>query len=528
MFSGIGAPEQAMPGWQWLWCAEIERFASAVLAARHPESINLGDVSAEDFCERAERIGCPDVLVFGSPCQSYSIAGRRLGLDDPRGNLALIALGIVDRLKPRWFVFENVPGLRSSWSGGPDVSVDALEGRGGTIDGDESSDFAAFLGAVHGIGYSGAWAELDSQWRGVAQRRERLFFVGHLGNDWRPPAAVLFEPAILRGDRPSRGAARQGIAIDVAPGLTASGRGVERAGESRGQDPVVAVPTEVAGAVSAKWRKGTGGPAGDECYNLVAHSLRADGLDASEDGTGRETPLIAFDTTQLTSPYNRQRPKNLSPQLTAQGDAPAIAFSSKDYGGDANNDVAPTLRSGGFDQSHANAGVPPAVAFAIQERATSENPNAGPDGIGVSGDGAAYTLEARQVPQAVALALRGRAEGGTAELGDDASFALRAAQGGGDKPHVMVDTVVRRLTPIECERLQDFPDNYTRIKYRRRWAADSPRYHSLGNSMTVAVIRFILERIEAVDRILASVNESGMLRRHDTGTGMATVSRGAA
>src|SRR5262245_42902125 len=117
LFSGIGAPECAMPHWRWAWSAEIEKFPAAVMAARHPGSINLGDVTAHDFADRAAAIARPDVLVFGSPCQSYSVAGKRLGLDDPRGNLALVALGIVARVKPRWFVFENVPGLLSSSDG---------------------------------------------------------------------------------------------------------------------------------------------------------------------------------------------------------------------------------------------------------------------------------------------------------------------------------------------------------------------------------------------------------------------------
>jgi DNA (cytosine-5)-methyltransferase 1 len=117
LFSGIGAPEVAMPAWEWRWCAEVEPFPAAVLAARHPASINLGDVTADDFVDRATALGRPDVLVFGSPCQSYSVAGRRRGVADPRGQLAFVALGITARLWPRWFVFENVPGLLSSWHG---------------------------------------------------------------------------------------------------------------------------------------------------------------------------------------------------------------------------------------------------------------------------------------------------------------------------------------------------------------------------------------------------------------------------
>ena len=182
LFSGIGAPETAMPHWRWPWHAEIEKFPCAVLAQRHPNSINLGDVTANEFTARAADIAKPSVLIFGSPCQSFSVAGKRLGMDDARGNLALCALGIVDRLKPGWFVFENVPGLLSS-----------AEGR----------DFGLFLRTVDELGYSLAWTVLDAQYFGVAQRRARVFAVGYIG-DWRGPAAVLFEPEGLRGYHPPR------------------------------------------------------------------------------------------------------------------------------------------------------------------------------------------------------------------------------------------------------------------------------------------------------------------------------------
>lgn len=158
LFSGIGAPETSRPDWRWLWHAEIEAFPSTVMTERHPKSINIGDVNAEDFVKRAEQIGRPDVLVFGSPCQSFSIAGKRLGMDDPRGNLAIIALGIAQRLRPRWLVFENVPGLFSSYSGGDEAERSVREGPvGGRADGNEDSDFASFLTAVRECGYLGCY-----------------------------------------------------------------------------------------------------------------------------------------------------------------------------------------------------------------------------------------------------------------------------------------------------------------------------------------------------------------------------------
>jgi DNA (cytosine-5)-methyltransferase 1 len=138
LFTGIGAPETAMPEWEWMWGAEINPFAGAVMAARHPRVRNLGDVNAyglsvSKFIERARRFDRPDIVVWGSPCVSFShAAGRRLGLKDRRGDLALVGLAIIGALKPQYFVFENVPGLLSSNGG---------------------RDFGAFLGQVEKFGY---------------------------------------------------------------------------------------------------------------------------------------------------------------------------------------------------------------------------------------------------------------------------------------------------------------------------------------------------------------------------------------
>jgi DNA (cytosine-5)-methyltransferase 1 len=184
LFTGIGAPEMAMPHWDWLWGAEISPFCCAVMAYQHPEVRNLGDVLSyglplEKFIARARRFDRPDVIVFGSPCQSFShAAGRRLGLDDRRGNLALVGLEIIKEIAPPWFVFENVPGLLSS---------------------NEGRDFGAFLGRIQDLGYGFAWRVLDAQYFGVPQQRRRLFVVGCLGGR-EPAVQVLFEREGVRGD----------------------------------------------------------------------------------------------------------------------------------------------------------------------------------------------------------------------------------------------------------------------------------------------------------------------------------------
>lgn len=351
MFSGIGAPEFAAPHWDWRWCAEIDRFTSAVHAA-HFGTPNIGDVTAPSFIERAKEFGPIDALVFGSPCQSFSVQGERLGLDDPRGHLALVALNVARQLRPRWLVFENVPGLLSSDSG---------------------RDFGIFLRIMEQCGYYGAWRILDAQFAGVPQRRRRLFFVGYLG-DWRPPAAVLFEPESLRGDTPPRRGYGEG-ATPTASAEPASGDGIGSAAEiDLGLVPI---------CVNIRGREGGAMPEVDDIASVRAAS----------GGSSRSY----------------------------------IAFSAKDHGADA-GELSPTLRSGAYSKSHANGGVMPAIS-------------------GASG--------------------------------------------------------VRRLTPLECERLMGFPDDFTMIEYRGRPAADSARYTALGNSMAVPVIGWILGRIEAAQSALS-------------------------
>ena len=196
LFSGIGSPELAAPWVDWRWCAEIDPFASTVLVTRFFGRRNLGDV--QSIPHTVEPV---DLVVFGSPCQSFSVAGKRAGLDDPRGNLALIGLRVVERVRPRWVVFENVPGLLSS---------------------DGWRDFGTFLGALGQCGYGFAYRVLDAQFAGVPQRRRRVFVVGYLG-DWRPAAAVLFEPESLSGDSPPRRETGQRIAASLAVGANRCG-----------------------------------------------------------------------------------------------------------------------------------------------------------------------------------------------------------------------------------------------------------------------------------------------------------------
>lgn len=406
-----------MPDWDWKWHAEIEKFPSEVMAARHPGSVNLGDVSAHDFTQRAAAIARPNVLVFGSPCQSFSVAGKRLGLDDPRGNLALVALGIVDRLKPDWFVFENVPGLLSSGDG---------------------RDFGSFLGTVADIGYFGVGDVLDAQWFGVAQRRQRMFFVGN-PRDWRHSAAVLLEPESMCGNYPPRREAGERPAPTIASRPTGGGG----LGTDLDCDGGLIASHDVAQPLLAKGNSSHRADA--ESY--VAHALRADGFDASEDGTGRGTPLVsAYRTSGNCGAWetgDRVDALNTGTDPSSHL-VQAVALRGREGGGTAElSEVPSALRAagGGGDKAHVLA---PAIAGTLKAAAKSGTPNGAEEADRLIGQGSA----------------------------------------------------VRRLTPRECERLQGFPDDYTLIEYRGKPAADGPRYKALGNSMAVPVVRWILSRIE--------------------------------
>lgn len=184
--SGIEAASVAWRplGWNPVLFSEIEKFPSQVLKHHFPDVPNLGDMTKllnnQTFLDAI----C-DLITAGTPCQSFSIAGLRNGLDSTNGNLALEFCRILLRKQPEWFVWENVPGVLSSFSGD--------EGEG-----IESSDFASILAGFQECGYSVAYRIFDSQYFGVPQRRRRVFVVGYFGNDWRPPTAVLFERESLR------------------------------------------------------------------------------------------------------------------------------------------------------------------------------------------------------------------------------------------------------------------------------------------------------------------------------------------
>ncbi len=307
--SGIEAATVAWHplGWTPAGFAEIEPFPRAVLEQRHgavavdwdhrwQEGQNFAPLFGDFTQIGPEHVGPVDLLVGGTPCQSFSIAGKRLGLDDPRGNLAIEFLALAKRIRARWLVWENVPGVYSSWSGEPDDEA--------TSEWTETADFAEFLNLFRECGYRGAWRTIDAQFvrvdgfdRAVPQRRRRCFLVGHSGNDARA-VPVLFDPESLRGLAEPRRTAGQGASDTLGSdpeGDCGTGR---HGGPGSGL---------ISGTVSSKWAKGSGGPSGDECQNLVA---------------------VPFDTTQITSASNFSNPQPGDPchPLAAGAHPPHVAF----------------------------------------------------------------------------------------------------------------------------------------------------------------------------------------------------------
>lgn len=522
--SGIEAASVAWRGiFDALAFCEYEAFPSAVLAHRYPETPNMGDLTKWRGWPHT-LLRDADILVGGTPCQAFSIAGLRNSLADDRGNLSLEFVRLANAIDdvrndagkdPGIILWENVPGVLS-------VKDNAFGNFLAALAGDASPYIPprrkwTNAGVVAGPARTVAWIVKDAQYFGVAQRRRRVFVVAsaRAGFD---PAAVLFECEGVRRDTPPRREKGQAVAGTIEaslgrsrgagtppgalshwdgdenphPTLNQSAKSSGGVGSSNQElfsqrgaylapavcptlraggnktggdrppgtdvdtaDSLIAVyggndtrgalhPVVMAhGQANAEIRTDGGAPAltclhedpivagsllSDGHTNnpldetLIAHSLRGEGFDASEDGTGRGTPLVP------------------------------VAFSSKDFGADATEDLSPTLRAMPHHGSHANGGGQMAVAFAQNSRD-----------------------ELREMPYVGALA----AEPGMKQIS-----------------YIRQHMAVRRLTPVECERLQGFPDGYTDVPYRRRNATpDGPRYKALGNSMAVPVMAWIGRRI---------------------------------
>lgn len=396
LFSGIEAASVAWEplGWEPVAFAEIEPFPCKVLEKRFPDVPNIGDVSKIDW---SPYVGAVDLVVGGSPCQAFSVAGRRRGLMDERGRLMLEYVRAVRDLRPRWLLWENVPGVLSQ---------------------DGGRAFGTLLGALEDCGYSLAWRVLDAQFYRVAQRRRRVFLVGHLGADVGAAASVLFERDSVSGNTVSGRKKREELAA-LPEGRLGGGGGCLTPWESQART----VWSEDGPFATLAARESSGG-------NSQAVAVRT-------------SQAICFKYHQGAKAGSVGAQVDQSPTLTADFHQPAVCY-------DATQVTSP------------ESGSNPQPGDPCADR--------GPNVVCVADDNA------------------------NAAVDFDVSGTLKC--GGG----VSVDSyIVRRLTPRECERLQGFPDDWTKID---EGTPDTPRYKALGNSMAVPCMRWIGERIQMVDDML--------------------------
>ncbi|MBQ0228455.1 phage N-6-adenine-methyltransferase [Enterobacter ludwigii] len=439
--SGIEAASKAWEslGWKPAWFSEIEPFPSAVLANHWPEVTNLGDMTKIADAVRAGEVEAPDVLVGGTPCQAFSVAGLRNGLADERGQLTLAFVELVNAIDekrreqgkpPVIVVWENVPGVLSSKDNAFGCFLAGLASESSELQ--PAGGKWTHAGCVSGPERLIAWRVLDAQFFGVAQRRRRVFVVASARKGF-DPAAVLFELDSVRRDSAPCRETQKAVAA-----LTARGVGTCGADDNQAQ----------AGHLIAQCANGD-----------VSHTLKGEGFDGSEDGTGRGVPVVAFGGGNTAGHID------VATACTAHGIR--LDFDTETFAvhgtqdPDTNRELAHTLgRNNG------------------QENAIVTEP---------------FTL-----------AIRGRSEGSTVEVRNDGTANALLTPNGG-RAGMGVGAIgwgmqVRRLTPIECERLQGFPDNHTLIGWRGKDAAecpDGPRYKAIGNSMAVPVMRWIGERIAA-------------------------------
>ena len=439
--SGIEAASVAWEslGWTPVAFAEIERFPSQVLAHHFPGVPNLGDMTR--YKEWDIDRGAVDLIVGGTPCQSFSVAGLRKGLEDPRGNLALTFLGMVDHYRPEWVIWENVPGVLSS-SGG--------------------RDFGSFLGALGQLGYGFAYRVLDAQYFGVPQRRRRVFVVAHSSGDSRRAAEVLFEPESLRGNPTKSRASGQ----ETAQCLT-TGTGCRYDPNTETLIPVLYQNNQTDArlkeepktyqTVIARW--GTGGGNTPLVGQPVMYSVREDAKANTFSAVKSEVANCIQSTQPATTSHH-------AINYVVQ----AFPINTMTLGGrpDPKNDNRMTLGVGndGDPQFTLQANHSHAVAHTFKIRGLGHY--TGTNG-GIAKPGT----------------------GGSGYMGqDEKAYTIATSQ----DQHLMQGMAVRRLTPTECERLQGFPDGWTDILPT---TPDGPRYKAIGNSMAVPVMRWIGSRIQA-------------------------------
>lgn len=545
--SGIEAATVAWKhmNWQAVWLSEIETFPCDVLKHHYPDTPNLGDmtkVKGNDIYEQSTF----DVFVGGTPCQSFSIAGLRGGMADDRGNLALEYCRILIDKSPRWFVWENVPGVFSSFSyapGSEDNDSDRGSNTGGgtlrhSDEGDvfggdedfadctETSDFATLLTAFRECGYSCAWRVFDSRHFGVPQRRRRVFVVGYIGKDWRPPIAVLFERESLSRDfTPSRKKGKATTTSTVAgtqggdrqwPADTASTlntkfgdkMGLDNQHINEGAPLFVPVSTygsdlsqkaeaiqlveETSVTLTAGKHLGHGAHVLQPAYGIQANIVNrteksgGNGLGVKEE---EEAPTLTKNDQHCVmqpividrAAFNQGVNAKYDAQTEHTETAPCLIKSGShavmtqpiildDQGGNVmtvyDQGHVGTLRA----QTHGHEPIVFGFDSLSSNSMKSSNPHSG-----CHIDDVVKTL--------------------------DTSVPCPSKNQGGNA--VLQSSMVRRLTPLECCRLQGFPDDYMDGVPN---ASDSKWYAAFGNTMTIQVVKWIGERIDKVDKLITKLN----------------------
>jgi DNA (cytosine-5)-methyltransferase 1 len=419
--SGIEAATVAWHdmGWNPVGFSEIEKFPSQLLAHHYPNVTNYGDMTKFKEWNINEPV---NLLVGGTPCQSFSVAGLRKGLADPRGNLMLTYLAMADHFKPKWLLWENVPGVLSSNGG---------------------HDFSALLQGMVELGYGVAYRVLDAQHFGVPQRRRRVFVVGCLG-DWRSAAKVLFESESLCGDiTPSREKRKSSTSYTKTSfGGYSEGTGTLRA---------------------------SGGDLGGGSETLVAKSIapyETSGTLLARDYKG----IDSYDYSKMAVQTKVYETHPMDSRVKEMGDVCQTVTTRWGTGG-------------------GNIPLVQNIAHAFKVRGGCAGGGKGYLGS----DNTAFTLSTVQDQQIAVACLGGQHP--NAAIGENIAPTLTSAMGVGGGHVPLVNSMrVRRLTPMECERLQGFPDSYTNTPT----SSDSTRYKALGNSMAVPVMRWIGNRINNV------------------------------
>lgn len=463
LFTGIGGFDEAFrrAGMECVLRAEIDGECRSVMERHHPGVQTLDDVlklrtylEPRNAGRHTAEFVRPDIICGGFPCQDLSVAGKRAGLAGERSGLWYVFRRVIALVRPSGFCIENVPGLLSS---------------------NDGRDMGILLGALGKLGYGYAYRVLDSQWFGLAQRRKRVFIVGCLGDPARA-CEILFERRSLPWDSPPSRKKKPGVA-----GTIDAGAGVRR---GAGINPGTITECLNSGGNSGGFRSEPGAhlihcptvsPA------IKARDFKGPSSDGDGDGDGDGAPCIAFDTTQVTSPGNYSQPKQGDPchPLAAGAHAPAVAYQC--HGSNVGQMGA--LRVGNGNET---GGVP----FVFEPR-IGRNGRGQPSELvnTLKGSETGDTSDMRPC-----VAYRTSGNSGVMEQGDKTA-ALNCGTDPNQTIVQLSSMAVRRLTPRECERLQGFPDDWTRWGHDGREISDSARYRMLGNAVSIPPAEWIGRRI---------------------------------